>query len=375
VEAGDERPQQSTVETLPFPLQLATLNSPKPSQFLFYLGDENSAPLDGRPKQPDEGYSGNHGKRRLRGRKVYLTHRDVLSGAAGAEEYWTLPQDPTVARQRLTGEGPQYREYVAPEGSKEKVTTTVTQWVKPGTEFTVLLRVDNLSKIELAALLWLLDLPDGAALQLGLGKPLGFGAVRVAADWDDVRLFTGDRVLERYRSLSSVPESEPLQTLRELIGEYDDLLTEHLAQVRAEFLAAATGFPGSPVHYPRTNPVPETESYLWWVANDVSGKQPGKRLALPRLPTRSRGCLTRLHLQGRVGSSSLLRLGCGHGLDGGGAEQVDEVGLGALGGGLGAGQPRQLGVLGLANVGAQLVEQSGQAGCAGAGEHVIESWS
>ena len=286
VEAGDERPQQSTVETLPFPLQLATLNSPKPSQFLFYLGDENSAPLDGRPKQPDEGYSGNHGERRLRGRKVYLTHRDVLSGAAGAEEYWTLPQDPTVARQRLTGEGPQYREYVAPEGSKEKVTTTVTQWVKPGTEFTVLLRVDNLSKIELAALLWLLDLPDGAALQLGLGKPLGFGAVRVAADWDEVRLFTGNRVLERYRSLSSVPESEPLQTLRELIGEYDDLLTEHLAQVRAEFLAAATGFPGSPVHYPRTNPVPETESYLWWVANDVSGKQPGKRLALPRLPSK-----------------------------------------------------------------------------------------
>lgn len=149
--------------------------------------------------------------------------------------------------------------------------------MKSATEFTALLRVDNLSRIELAALLWLLDLPDGAALQLGLGKPLGFGAVRVAADWDNVRLFTGDRVRERYRSLSTVPEPEPVPTVRGLVGEYDKLLDEYLAQVRAEFLAAATGFPGLPVHYPRTSPVPEAESYRWWVANDRSGK----RLALP----------------------------------------------------------------------------------------------
>lgn len=281
VEAGEKQPDQSTVENLPFTLPLTTLNSPKPSQFLFYLADKSGMPLDGKRKEPGEGYPKKTGKRRLRGRKVYLTQREVLDGAPGAEEYWNLPDTPEIARQPLTGDRPQYREYVAakPQGEdKDKVVTTITQWVKPGAKFTVLLRVDNLSQTELAALLWLLDLPDGAALQLGLGKPLGFGAVRVAADWDSVCLFTGDSVRARYRSLSAVPE--PVTTVRGLAKEYDTLLCRHLPRVRAEFLAAAAGFPGAPVHYPRTSPVPEAESYRWWVAND---EKYGKRHALPSL--------------------------------------------------------------------------------------------
>lgn len=282
VEAGETPPEASAVERLPFPLPLTTLNSPKPSQFLFYLADQDGAPLDGEPKQPTAGYPETPGERTLRGRKAYLTHRDVLAGAPASQEYWNLPKGLMAARQPLSGEGPQYREYVAPEGSKDKVTTTVTEWVKPGTEFTVLLRVDNLSRTELSALLWLLDLPDCAALQLGLGKPLGFGAVRVTADWDNVRLFTGDQDQVRawYTSLSSVPEPEPAPTVQALVGEYDELLREHLARVRAEFLAVATGFPGAPVHYPRTGLVPEVKSYKWWVANDEHG---GKRHALPPL--------------------------------------------------------------------------------------------
>lgn len=285
VEAGQRWPAASAVEKLPFPLPLTTLNSPKPAQFLFYLADKDGAPLGGKPKQPGNGYPKNPDERRLRGRKVYLTHRDVLTGAPASREYWKLPADLATARRPLTGDGPRYREYIAPDGAKDKVTTTVTQWVRPGTEFTVLLRVDNLSRTELAALLWLLDLPDGAALQFGLGAPLGFGAVRVAADWDHVHLCTGDQIRARYRSLSSVPEPEPVPAVRSLVDEYDKLLGEHLAQVRIEFLAAATGFPGLPVHYPRASPAPEAESYKWWVANDASGKQPGKRLALPPLVT------------------------------------------------------------------------------------------
>lgn len=284
VEAGDRGPDASAVETLPFPLPLATLNSPKPSQFLFYLANKDGAPLHGKRKEPNEGYSENPGERWLRGRKVYLTHRDVLAGAPASEKYWELSGDVTTAQKPLTGNGRRYREYVAPKDFKDKVTMTVTEWVKPGTEFTVLLRIDNLSRIELAALLWLLDLPDGAALQLGLGKPLGFGAVRVAADWDNIRLFTGDQVRARYESLSSAPDPEPLEFAQNLIGEYDRLLSDHLAQVRAEFLAAATGFPDVPVHYPRAHPEPEAESYKWWVANDEQrDKQPAKRLALPPL--------------------------------------------------------------------------------------------
>lgn len=286
VEAGDRPPEATAVKSLPFTLPLATLNSPKPSQFLFYLADGDGAPLSGKRKMPTEGYPDAPGDRRLRGRKVYLTHRDVLDDKT--PEYWTIPRDVAAAR-RPVGNPPRHREYVEPDKTvaqdktKEKVTTTITQWVEPKTEFTVLLRVDNLSRTELAALLWLLDLPDGAALQLGLGKPLGFGAVRVSTDWDNVRLFTGDAVCARYRSLSSVPKPEP--GARDLVAEYDTVLREHLPQVRAEFLAAATGFPGLPVHYPRAHPKPEAESYKWWVANDEKPikHQPAPRLALPLL--------------------------------------------------------------------------------------------
>lgn len=284
VEAGSRWPDASAVEKLPFPLPLVTLNSPKPSQFLFYLADKDGAPLEGKPKEPSEGYPAGDGERRLRGRKVYLTHRDVLAGAPGAKDYWNLPDSLDAAGQPRTGGGPRYREYVAAksksEKDKNKVITTITQWVKPGTEFTVLLRVDNLSRTELAALLWLLDLPDGAVLHLGLGTPLGFGAVRVAADWDSVRLFTGEQLRARYRSLSAVPDPEPVPAVRGLVEEYDALLREHLPRVRAEFLATATGFSEVPVHYPRTSPRPEAESYQWWVAND---KKHGKRHALPPL--------------------------------------------------------------------------------------------
>ncbi|MDG4765298.1 TIGR03986 family CRISPR-associated RAMP protein [Solwaraspora sp. WMMD406] len=291
---GDDAPGADSVYRLQRPLTLVTLNAPKPSQFLFYLGDRNGGPLGNPRRHPAEGFPAAEDVRRLRGRKTYLTHAEVLDDAEGAQAYWTPPAEATDPPQRpRVGGRPRYREYAAPAGAKPDVSTVVSSWVKPGSTFRLTLQVDNLSRVELAALLWLLSLPDGACLKLGLGKPLGFGAVRVEVDWADTRLFTGDRLLDRCRTLSLSPAADDTDTPRRLATLYDGMLTQRMPEVRDGFLNTAYGFVGVPVHYPRyaaTGPDQEAQSaprgttYDWWVANDKIGNQRdsrrGRRLSL-----------------------------------------------------------------------------------------------
>lgn len=282
-------PDKGSVVTFPAPLALTTLNGPKPAQFLFYLGGPGGAPLthDQREKEANNGYPSKPGERQLRGRKVYLTHGEVLSGQPGADEYWSWDSEP---KQAAVDGRTRYREFVAHPKSKTQVGTSVSGWVKPGTTFTVTLQVDNLTNTELGALLWLLALPEGATHKLGLGKPLGFGAVRLDIDWTRTRLVTGDPLLDRYRMLSLSAEASPLSDATALIGEYDALLRGVLSGVRTEFLNAARGMVGAPVHYPRVlqgqrqpgvPPAPQATTYEWWVANDRVGS--GQRCAMNEL--------------------------------------------------------------------------------------------
>ncbi|MHB2156390.1 TIGR03986 family type III CRISPR-associated RAMP protein [Calditrichota bacterium GD2] len=67
--------------------------------------------------------------------------------------------------------------------------------VKPGTRFMGRIRFENLSKVELGALLYALDLPDGCYHKLGMGKPLGLGSVKIRPT-----LYISNRV-ERYKKL------------------------------------------------------------------------------------------------------------------------------------------------------------------------------
>ncbi len=267
IEPGDRHPPEGQVDRSIGQLPLTTLNSPKPAQFLFYLGDKNGKPLEGKPKQASNGYrkEPNGPSKQLRGHKVYLTHRDVV----GDTDYWT----PSA--------GAAHRQYEAPKGSSADVVTTVSSWVKPKTTFSFTIRVDNLSAMELGALLWLLTLESEHYHKIGLGKPLGFGAVEVAADLAQARLRNGEAMCERYRSLTetSTATADELVTLR---AEFTaDAAT---AAVRTEFLAAARGYDGFAVHYPRTTVEPIAESYDWWGANDrkEAGKQPARH-ALPQL--------------------------------------------------------------------------------------------
>ncbi|WP_422768889.1 TIGR03986 family type III CRISPR-associated RAMP protein [Plantactinospora sp. WMMC1484] len=302
-------PGKDRIHRLNRPLELVVLNGPKPSQFLFYLGDRDGAPLEAPERSAGQGYPASGDGRRLRGRKVYLTHAEVLDGERGAANYWTpqvqppRPATPNGPRPVTVGGRTRFREYAFASGGGEtqdnaaRVITSVSQWVKPGTSFTLTLQVDNLTGTELGALLWLLSLPDGACLKLGLGKPLGFGAVQVAVDWQVTRLFTGDRLPDRYRAVSPSPPADDadLDAARQLVTDYDAVLREHLNEVREEFLNAAYGFVGAPVHYPRKadgSPAglpaaPRSTTYDWWVANDKIGKRAGllygRRLSLGEL--------------------------------------------------------------------------------------------
>lgn len=300
----DGTPSKESVKSLETPLRLTVLNNPKPSQFRFYLGDAAGDPLGGKPdqgqsgkhpyvgvaKDPKEGYPAEPGTRRLRGRKVYLTHAEVLTGQPGADQYWTPPRRTPATPEPVEVAGfRRYREYAqhAKSGKKrrgaeepDKVTTLVSQWVEPGSEFRLTLYVDELTGTELGALLWLLNLPEGAHLKLGLGKPLGFGAMRITMDYKASRFHTGEALGERYRTLVADPSPADPARLEQLKEEYDKLLTAHLPAVRKQFLHAARGFVGAPVHYPRTGG-PETESFSWFVANDRVGRQkPGQQLPL-----------------------------------------------------------------------------------------------
>lgn len=67
--------------------------------------------------------------------------------------------------------------------------------VKAGSAFTGRIRFENLSRVELGALLFAIDLPEGCCHKLGMGKPLGLGSVRITP-----KLCISDRT-NRYTNL------------------------------------------------------------------------------------------------------------------------------------------------------------------------------
>ncbi|MFW0884300.1 TIGR03986 family CRISPR-associated RAMP protein [Candidatus Acidulodesulfobacterium sp. H_13] len=67
--------------------------------------------------------------------------------------------------------------------------------VKAGTTFTGKIRFENLSRVELGAFLFVIDLPEGCYHKLGMGKPLGLGSVKISP-----KLFISDRT-NRYKNL------------------------------------------------------------------------------------------------------------------------------------------------------------------------------
>lgn len=248
---------------------LAILSTPKPQQGRFYVAASPNGEAQRRGLTKSEaGYSTGKG---LRGRKVYPHQRNLPT------DHWNDPmQDRT--QQPVNGH---YQEYRRPTkngneqpGSQNR---SILGWVKPGAEFTFDIHVHNLSKVELGALFWLLQLPDDHFFRFGGGKPLGFGSVRLTIDSCDVR--TGTSLAARYESwreepTADSPSSDSTRAFQaaviEAYGPPGGTEFERVPFIQA-FKVACTGHRDRlPVHYPRTSaaPNPDGESFKWFVANE-----------------------------------------------------------------------------------------------------------
>ncbi len=149
--------KSSTVENLMNECSPKILSGPKPTSFQNYL-IQTSDSMDG------------------------LNHYNSAANPRGNKLYWHHENDDWIASPA--------------DVNKNQNQYTKIKPVKSGTSFTGRIRFENLSEVELGALLFALDLPDGCAHKIGMGKPLGLGSVRIYPS-----LHLSDRK-ERYKNLS-----------------------------------------------------------------------------------------------------------------------------------------------------------------------------
>jgi CRISPR-associated protein (TIGR03986 family) len=147
------------------PVDLKVLGSPKPSCFQHYLVQDPEHGHDPDQKPSLAHYGTPVGETAIRGHKLY----------------WHKGSNPSIGNdnQQIS---PTQLNRVRP--------------VKPGVIFTSRIYFENMTRFELGALLWVLQLPENCCHKLGMGKPLGMGAVRITPE-----LFIGNRVDSRYRRL------------------------------------------------------------------------------------------------------------------------------------------------------------------------------
>jgi CRISPR-associated protein (TIGR03986 family) len=258
-------------------LPLAILAAPKPQQGRFYVASSpnGEAQPDGLTKE-GAGYSDRKG---LRGRKTYPHHRALPS------HHWENPLEDRT--QSKNGPWQEYRRPVK-NGNEQRDSQnrSVLGWVKPGATFSFDIHVMNLSKVEVGALLWLLNLPENHFHRFGGGKPLGFGSVRLTIESCDLR--TGESMRDKYTSWSpnagaSDPSKDAIASFKEAVIRAYPTATgngfEQVSFIKA-FLTACSGFDDKlPLHYPRATPdgrpgpsSPDGESFTWFVENERMGQ-------------------------------------------------------------------------------------------------------
>jgi len=87
-------------------------------------------------------------------------------------------------------------------GTSQDTQHTIIRPVKAGVTFKGRVRFDNLTDLELGALLAALQLPDGCAHKLGMGRPLGLGSVRIETS---LQLVNREQRYARWQDSGVVP--------------------------------------------------------------------------------------------------------------------------------------------------------------------------
>ncbi len=168
------------------------LGTPKPSAYPIYL--EQST-----PDNPDNlhNYDDDNTTTQIRGNKFY----------------WSKGNDPIWWTDNIT----------------PNLETRITP-ISPGANFYSRIRFENLTKVELGSLLWVIDLghKETHCLRLGMGKPYGLGAVRIS-DFD-VHFINRE---DRYNQLGFSEEEgekeialeikvQPIKDKNKALGSYID---------------------------------------------------------------------------------------------------------------------------------------------------------
>jgi len=192
------------------------LASPKPTTFQHYLvqttpdSEQVGRTRDGRPKYQKDllDYAANTpGETLIRGHKLYR-HRQGTTAESIKEAPEKLADD-----------------------AKDTQHTTIKP-IATGVHFRFSIHFDNLSPIELGALLWILSLPvdDGKEYRhkIGMGKPLGMGSVQLSP-----RLFLYERT-QRYKELFDdsgwlSAQSADDDDISTYITEFEDHMLGHLS--------------------------------------------------------------------------------------------------------------------------------------------------
>jgi CRISPR-associated protein (TIGR03986 family) len=258
--------QRAAPRKFPSPVTLAILSTPKPTTTRFYLRSGGKSLRTGLDDY-QVGYDNSENV--LRGRKLYRHH-----GHGSDEGYWTDKN----------------REYRIDKKSDQN--RTLDDALLPGSRFEFELHFENLAPVELGALLWTLQLEGSQYHRLGLGKPLGFGSVRLTVDEGSVRLLEPE---ERYTSLMSAAERPAsaeerqfwLDSFKAAMARAYESKFEELPSIK-DLLALLSDPPlALPIHYPRPDvrPSEEGRNYEWFIGNN---RNPRARLVL-ELPGEERG--------------------------------------------------------------------------------------
>jgi CRISPR-associated protein (TIGR03986 family) len=159
VRCGDLTAEPRTEDYLEPVVVPQILSSPKPTAFQQYLVQDGTAD----PKMLKAYFAGD--PTTIRGHKLYWHRWDSATGLAGVR----IEEDhDNVLAEMQAGRNPdKYKQYtlIRPVGSGVTLKGSVA--------------FDNLTAIELGALLAALALPEGAAHAIGMAKPLGLGVIRV----------------------------------------------------------------------------------------------------------------------------------------------------------------------------------------------------
>jgi len=213
---------------------LAILSTPKPTTTSFYLLNSED--------QPDAAANYDTDGARLRGRKFYRHHGEMLS----EHEY------------RRAGDN---------KDDQNEQNRTVKGALKPGATFTFTLDFENLAPPELGALLYALELEDEMVHRLGYAKPLGFGSVKVTVE--SVQTIDWEARLQSVESNTGWQTIDGAQHKREFLTTMQAFYGDKFGEVLADLRALLGTSPELPIHYPRPTRRfdPNHPQFEWFVGN------------------------------------------------------------------------------------------------------------